>query len=110
MRIHSITLVNFRQFSEIQKFDLESSSLKPVTLIFGANGAGKTTLLNAFTWALYGEMSEDVEEQHRMVTDSIWRALPMGDSVELAVELTFDHEGHDYRLRRSAQVRKQSDE
>ena len=55
-------------------------------------------------------MSEDVEEQHRMVTDSVWRALPTGDSVELAVELTFDHEGHDYRLRRSAQVRKQSDE
>ena len=110
MRINSITLTNFRQFSGTQTFDLQSSTLKPVTLIFGANGAGKTTLLNAFTWALYGTMSEDVEEQHRMVNDSVWRALPAGDSAELAVELTFDHEGHDYRLRRSAQVRKQSDE
>jgi DNA sulfur modification protein DndD len=110
VRINSITLTNFRQFSGTQTLELGSSTLKPVTLVFGANGAGKTTLLNAFTWALYGEMSEDVEEQHRMVTDSIWRALPTGDSAELAVELTFDHEGHDYRLRRSAQVRKQSDE
>ncbi len=110
MRINSITLTNFRQFSGTQTFELQSSTLKPVTLIFGANGAGKTTLLNAFTWALYGTMSEDVEEQHRMVNDSVWRALPAGDSAELAVELTFDHEGHDYRLRRSAQVRKQSDE
>src|SRR3712207_8414431 len=42
----------------------------PVSLFFGANGAGKTTLLNAFTWALYGTMSEDVEQQNRMVTRS----------------------------------------
>ena len=77
MRINSITLSNFRQFSGTQAFLLQSSTLKPVTLIFGANGAGKTTLLNAFTWALYGTLSEDVEEQHRMVSDSVWRALPM---------------------------------
>jgi len=110
VRIHSITLTNFRQFSGTQTFDLQSTSLKPVTLIFGANGAGKTTLLNAFTWALYGTMSEDVEEQHRMVTDSVWRALPIGTSAELAVEVTFDHEGHEYRVRRRAEVRKQSDD
>jgi DNA sulfur modification protein DndD len=110
VRINSITLTNFRQFSATQRFELQSSSLKPVSLIFGANGAGKTTLLNAFTWALYGTMSDDVEEQHRMVTDSVWRALPTGASAELAVELEFDHEGHDYRLRRSAEIRKQSDD
>jgi DNA sulfur modification protein DndD len=110
VRINSITLTNFRQFSGIQTFELQSSTLEPVTLIFGMNGAGKTTLLNAFTWALYETLSEDVEGQHRMVTDAVWRALPMGDSVELAVELTFDHEGNDYRLRRSALVRKESDE
>ncbi|HUY47115.1 MAG TPA: AAA family ATPase [Streptosporangiaceae bacterium] len=110
MRINSIALTNFRQFSGTQMFELRSSSLKPVSLIFGANGAGKTTLLNAFTWALYGTMSDDVEEQHRMVTDIVWRTLPMGRAAELAVEVRFDHEGHDYRLRRSAEVRKQSDE
>jgi DNA sulfur modification protein DndD len=110
VRIHSITLTNFRQFSGTQTFDLRSTPLKPVTLIFGANGAGKTTLLNAFTWSLYGTMSEDVEEQHRMVTDSFWRTLPAGGSAELAVEVTFDHEGHDYRVRRRAEVRKQSDD
>jgi DNA sulfur modification protein DndD len=110
VRIHSISLTNFRQFSGTQTFDLRSTPLKPVALIFGANGAGKTTLLNAFTWALYGTMSEDVEEQHRMVTDSVWRALPTGASVELAVEVTFEHEGRGYRVRRRAEARKQSDE
>lgn len=111
MKIHSITLTNFRQFSGTQTFELHSTPANPVTLIFGANGAGKTTLLNAFTWALYGPpMSDDVEHQHRMVTDCIWRDLPTGDTVELAVEVSFDHEGHDYRVRRRADVRKQSDE
>jgi DNA sulfur modification protein DndD len=110
MRIHSIALTNFRQFSGNQTFDLHSTPIKPVTLIFGANGAGKTTLLNAFTWALYGTMSEDVEYQDRMVTDCVWRELPTGGTVELAVEIAFDHEGHAYRVRRRADIRKQSEE
>lgn len=110
MRINSITLTNFRQFRGTQEFDFQSSVLKPVTLIFGGNGAGKTTLLNAFTWALYGEMSEDVEEQKRMCNDAVWQGLPHGGSVEVSVELVLDHEGHGYRLRRSAQVYKHSEE
>jgi DNA sulfur modification protein DndD len=110
VRIHSIKLTNFRQFLGEQTFNLRSDALKPVALIFGANGAGKTTLLNAFTWALYGSMSDDVEEQDRMVTDIVWRSLPTGGSAEVAVELKFDHEGHDYRVLRRAELRKQSDE
>src|SRR3712207_6586358 len=82
----------------------------PVSLFFGANGAGKTTLLNAFTWALYGTMSEDVEQQHRMVTDSVWRAVPLGDYVEACGEVWFNHEGRNHRLLRSATIRKESDQ
>lgn len=109
MRLHSITLTNFRQFKGEQSFDLRSDTLKPVSLIFGANGSGKTTLLNAFTWALYGSLSEDVEQQERLVTDSVWRALPLGDAIEVSVEIAFDHEGQDHRVLRQASVRKQSD-
>jgi DNA sulfur modification protein DndD len=43
------------------------------------------------------------------MTSSSTNRRPDG-RLELSVELAFDHEGHDYRLRRSAQVRKQSDE
>lgn len=110
MRLQSIELTNFRQFVGTQQLDLTSDTIKPVTLVFGANGAGKTTLLNAFTWCLYGNMSEDVELQHRMVTDAAWRGLPIGDSIEVAVEIRFDHEGRDYRLRRCANLRKESDD
>ena len=100
MKLHSITLTNFRQFKGEQTFDLHSDSLKPVSLLFGANGSGKTTFLNAFTWALYGTLSEDVEQQERLVTDAVWRALPVGSSVDVGVEVLFDHEGHDFRMLR----------
>ena len=74
MKLTDIVLTNFRQFRGEQRFPLSTTSDgRTVTLLFGTNGAGKTTLLNAFTWALYGEMSQDVEEQERLITDSVWR-------------------------------------
>ncbi|GGC53571.1 AAA family ATPase [Hoyosella rhizosphaerae] len=109
MKLHSIVLHNFRQFKGSQRLDLQSDTLKPVTLLFGANGAGKTTFLNAFTWALYGTLSEDVEQQGRLVTDSVWRATPTGGLVEVSVELNFDHEGQNYRIQRRASIRKEGD-
>lgn len=109
MKLQSITLTNFRQFKGTQIFNLASDAIQPVTLLFGANGAGKTTLLNAFTWALYGNMSADVEQQDRMVTDSVWRSVAIGSSVDVAVEVCFNHEGQDYRLERRATLRKESD-
>ncbi len=109
MRLHSITLNNFRQFKGEQRFDLSSDSIKPVTLLFGANGAGKTTFLNAFTWALYGTLSQDMEQQQRLVTDSVWRSTPMGDSAEVSVEVVFEHEAQHFRALRRARVRKESD-
>lgn len=109
MKLHSITLNNFRQFKGEQHFNLRSDILKPVSLLFGANGAGKTTFLNAFTWALYGTLSEDVEQQERLVTDSVFRALPTGGFAEVSVELVLDHEGQEYRVLRRARVRKEGD-
>ncbi|MGY1753799.1 AAA family ATPase [Blastococcus sp. SYSU D01042] len=110
MRLHQITLTNFRQFAGQQTLPLASDELRPVSLVFGANGAGKTTLLNAFTWGLYGVVSEDVEEQHRMINDGVWRATPIGGVAELAVELHFDHDDRNYRLLRTASLQKESDE
>ncbi len=109
MKLHRITLTNFRQFKGEQPFDLRSDTLMPVTLLFGANGAGKTTLLNAFTWALYGSLSDDLEQQERLVTDSVWRATAAGGSASASVELVFDHEGQGYRLRRRITLRKEGD-
>lgn len=49
MRLLRISMKNFRQFKGDQTFPLDTSSDRPVVLMFGANGSGKTTLLSAFT-------------------------------------------------------------
>lgn len=109
MKLQRITLRNFRQFADEQTFNLDSNVLKPVSLIFGANGSGKTTFLNAFTWALYGTLSDDVEQHHRLINDEVWRDASMGESVDVSVDLVFEHEGETYRILRSASVRKETD-
>lgn len=109
MKLQSIALENFRQFAGRQSFSLDSDGTRPVTLIFGANGSGKTTLLNAFTWALYGGLSDDVEQQERLVTDAVWRSAPVGESIDVSVEVKFSHEDRSYRLLRTATLRKESD-
>ncbi|MEU5844586.1 AAA family ATPase [Rhodococcus sp. NPDC047139] len=109
MKLQSIALENFRQFAGRQSFSLDSDGTRPVTLIFGANGSGKTTLLNAFTWALYGGLSDDVEQQERLVTDAVWRSASVGESIDVSVEVKFSHEDRSYRLLRTATLRKESD-
>lgn len=109
MILDSIRLQNFRAFKGEQYFPLDVRDDKVVTLLFGANGAGKTTLLNAFTWCLYGEMSRDVEEQERIITDCVWREASLNDEVSVSVEVAFTHGGSTYRAKRSATVRKTQD-
>lgn len=110
MKLHYIELTNFRQFRGQQRFNLTSDGEQPVSLLFGANGSGKTTLLNAFTWALYGSMSDDVEVQERMITDIVWRQTSTGAIAQVSVELGFDDADDTYRLVRRAEVVKESDE
>jgi DNA sulfur modification protein DndD len=110
MKLLSIALTNFRQFAEEQQFDLSSTSTRPVSILFGANGAGKTTLLNAFSWGLYGTLSDDVEQKNRLMTDSVWRGLPSGEYGRVAVEINFEHAQETFRVLREATQRKASDQ
>ncbi|MBD1591595.1 AAA family ATPase [Arthrobacter sp. S1_S22] len=109
MKLNSITLTNFRQFEGEQAFDLTTDDVHPVVMLFGANGAGKTTFLNAFTWCLYGILSDDLEQKNRLVSDSAWARTDTGANISVAVEIHFEHEGLNYRLLRSMSLRKESD-
>jgi exonuclease SbcC len=93
-----IYLRNFRVFED--ELDLE---VPPGLVgIFGPNGAGKSTLLESITWTLWGKARTSKEE--------IRSAGVGGDCI---TELTFEHEGHLYVVRRtlagaSATVRAQA--
>ncbi|TMR22633.1 hypothetical protein ETD86_10900 [Nonomuraea turkmeniaca] len=109
MKLLSLELENFRQFVGQQRIDFAAGGEDGnVTLIYGANGAGKTTLLNAFTWLLYGSLSSDVEEQERLITDAVWEQAPIGGDLCCGATLLFEHNGSQYRLRRTIKTRKGS--
>ncbi|MFI5955395.1 AAA family ATPase [Cryptosporangium sp. NPDC051539] len=107
MKLLSLELENFRQFVGSQRIDFALGGDEGnVTLIYGANGAGKTTLLNVFTWLFYGTLGSDVEQQERLITDAIWEQADIGDDVTCSATLIFEHDGTQYRLRRSISTRK----
>ncbi|MFD6294178.1 AAA family ATPase [Streptomyces sp. NPDC060235] len=110
MKLRKLVLNNFRAFYGNQVLDLSTEDGRPNVLIFGNNGAGKTTLLNAFTWALYGTFSDDVEQQHRVIHDHAWAGASFGDSVSASVQLDFEHEGTYFTVTRDVTVIKKGDE
>ncbi len=89
MRLHSLTLRNFRQHA-----DTQVQFTSGLTGIIGANGAGKTTLLEAIAWALYGNSAA------RGTRESI-RHARADDKAPVRVTLDFELGGHRYRVDRS---------
>jgi DNA sulfur modification protein DndD len=110
VKLLKLTLENFRVFHGVQELNLEVAEGKPAVLVFGMNGAGKTTLLNAFTWALYGTFSSDVEHQERVINDHAWAQTRFGDRVGASVRLLFEHEGLLINVHRSVSTAKNADE
>jgi len=85
MLVQRVYLRNYRVFED--ELDLE---LPPGLVgIYGPNGAGKSTLLEALLWTLWGKA--------RTTKDEIPSAGSRGECVS---EVTFEHEGHLYLVRR----------
>ncbi len=89
MRLHSLTLRNFRQHA-----DTHVQFTSGLTGIIGANGAGKTTLLEAIAWALYGNSAA------RGTRESL-RHARADEKAPVRVTLDFALGGHRYRVERS---------
>ncbi len=108
MKLIAIELENFRQYRGRQRVTFAQGAGHNVSVFYGTNGSGKTTLLNAFTWALYEHLSEDVEEQGRLITDCVWEAAPPGSQVTASVTVEFEHDGSVYGARRYVTAEKQT--
>lgn len=79
--------------------DMSVTNKRNIVLISGSNDRGKTTLLAAIKFALYGE-------QQDMKTDGLinYQQANLGDG-SMYVKLVFEHNGHEYNLRRSVEFR-----
>ncbi|GIH25830.1 hypothetical protein Aph01nite_41400 [Acrocarpospora phusangensis] len=106
MKLISVELENFRPYEGKQRIDFASNSERNVTVIYGTNGGGKTTLLNAFTWGLYGYLSDDVENKDQLINSTVWHSSNEGAQVHASVAIEFEHEGSVYTAKRTVEATK----
>lgn len=86
MLINRIYLRNYRVYEEELDLDLPPGLVG----VYGPNGAGKSTLLEAILWVLWGRTRTAKEE-----------IRSAGSHGECVAEVTFEHEGHVYVVRRT---------
>lgn len=111
MKLISLRMQNFRQFygtSPLIKFASDSMN---ITVFHAENGAGKTALLNAFTWVLYGSYTKGFGSPEEKVNKRALMEASIGATVNAWVELSFEHAGTLYQIRRQADaVKNREDE
>lgn len=109
MRLIELRLKDFRQFEGKHTVSIAPDGDKNVTVVYGTNGSGKTTLLNAFTWCLYGSLSDDFMFPKRLISDTVWNRLPLNATASAEVALEFEHNDDYFTLTRTARAAKVED-
>lgn len=102
MKIKQIELHNFRQYKNA-KILFSNSNEKNITVIVGENGYGKTTLIRAFIWCLYGVNNFENKD---LLNSDIVNELELDQEKEVSVQLTFEHDGKNYELKRTENYKK----
>jgi DNA sulfur modification protein DndD len=86
MILKDIRIKNFRCYYGETVFSLSEG----LTLIIGGNGDGKTTFFEALEW-LFNTTAEDKKESN--ISAMRKSELEIGESDEVSVSITFEHEG-----------------
>ncbi|KST69464.1 AAA family ATPase [Mastigocoleus testarum] len=107
MKLTSIRLCNFRSFyGKTPEITLAVGDICNTTMIHGNNGAGKTSLLNAFTWVLYEKFSAAFASVEQLVNKRAIAEAKTGNPIECWVEISWEHEGKRYRVKRQCRAYK----
>ena len=95
MRPLKLTMAMFGPYAHETTIDFSAFGESGVFLITGDTGAGKTTIFDAIAYALYGRVTNERRTGSGMRSDY---ALPNDPTY---VDLTFEHGGKTYNIRRS---------
>lgn len=101
MLFKNIEVCNFGRYKDKNFFDTTVTRDRNVILVKASNDRGKTTLFKAIKFALYGE---DALESKSIGEWINMQKASEGDG-EMYVEIKFEHEKEEYRLKRFVKFR-----
>lgn len=109
MKLLVLKLCNFRPFYGEHSLTLAKSDERNITVIHGNNGSGKTALLNAFTWALYEKFTAALASPEQLVNRKAVAEAKVDKPVPCWVEVSFEHDGKQYRVKRECRAYRKKD-
>ena len=109
MKLLSLKLFNFRPFYGEHQLTFARTDEHNITVIHGNNGSGKTALLNAFTWALYEKFTAALASPENLVNRRALAEAKERQPIDCFVEVAFEHDGKQYRIKRSCRAYRQGD-
>lgn len=95
MRPLNLTMSAFGPYAGVQELDMTQLGAEGLYLVTGDTGAGKTTIFDAICYALYDEPSGTGRDARMM------RSTYADVDTDTYVELTFEHIGKTYRVKRN---------
>lgn len=110
MKLIALKLCNFRPFYREHSLTLAKAEERNITVIHGNNGTGKTALLNAFTWTLYEKFTSALASPEHLVNRRAIAEADVDQSVSCWVELSFEHDGKQYRVKRECRAYRKKDD
>ncbi len=95
MRPIDLKISAFGPYAQVTDIPMSKLGNRGLYLITGDTGAGKTTIFDAISFALFGAASGDNRDA------GMFRSKYAADDTPTYVELTFEHAGKEYFIRRS---------
>lgn len=103
MRPTHLVISAFGPYAEKVEIDLSKLGRNGLYLIAGDTGAGKTTIFDAISYALFGEASGENRDEPKL-----FRCITSSIDVPTFVELTFEYDGKEYRIRRNPEYERRA--
>lgn len=101
MKINQLSITNFKNYVDVNQFDLSMIPGKNVILIGGMNGAGKTTISEAIKLCLYGNKMNGTpmsNSRYDKYLNEIWSKTRRNEKMIISMDITLDADNPPIRM------------